>query len=410
MNLRTLRIAIGVLALAALATERTPSSAVADRDWPLKLEPMTSPAGDVSSAPQLTTAGDRAILSWMERVAPRSLFKFSERTATGWSAPKTVASGNDLVVNAADVPSVRALADGTLAATWMLANSPDPEAYDLRVAFSKDSGATWAKPVAPHHDRTETQHGFASLFQAPGAGLGLVWLDGRATSAKLAHPSDSMSLRAAAFNRAGTQLGETLIDARVCDCCPTSVAVTAEGPIVAFRDRSAREIRDIYVSRLVAGKWTTPVPVHNDGWQIEACPVNGPSVSARNRDVAVAWFTALNDEGKAYVAFSRDAGRTFGAPVRVDDESAIGHVDVEWLADGSAAVSWIEFAKERSQFKVRRVEPGGARSTAVTIAGAGDARVAGHPRLAQVRNELVFAWTETSGGASRVRVARAVAP
>jgi hypothetical protein len=410
MDFRTLRIAIGVVALATLATERAPSSAVADRDWPLTLEPLTSPAGDVSSGPQLTTEGDRAMLSWMERVVPRSVFKFSERTVSGWSAPRTVASGNDLVVNAADVPSVRALADGSLAAAWMLANSPDPEAYDLRLAFSKDSGATWTKPVGPHHDRTETQHGFASLFQAPGAGLGLVWLDGRATNAKLAHPSDNMSLRAAIFSRAGTQLREMPIDTRVCDCCPTSVAITSEGPIVAFRDRSAKEIRDIYVSRLVAGRWTTPVPVHNDGWRIEACPVNGPSVSARNRDVAVAWFTALNDEGKAYVAFSRDAGRTFGAPIRVDDESAIGHVDVELLKDGSAAVSWIEFAKERSQFKVRRIEPGGARSTALTIAGAGDGRVAGHPRLAQARNELLFAWTETMGGASRVRTARAVVP
>ena len=186
----------------------------------------------------------------MERAVPRSLFKFAERTATGWSEPRTIASGNDLVVNAADVPSVRALADGTLAAAWMLANSPDPEAYDLRLAWSKDGGATWSKPVNPHHDRTETQHGFASLFQAPGAGLGLVWLDGRATNPKLAHPTDNMSLRAAVFSRAGAQLSEVAIDTRVCDCCPTSVAVTAEGPIVAFRNRSDKEIRDIYVSRL----------------------------------------------------------------------------------------------------------------------------------------------------------------
>jgi hypothetical protein len=345
----------------------------------------------------------------MERAVPRSVFKFAERTATGWSEAKTVASGNDLVVNAADVPSVRALADGTLAAAWMLANSPDPEAYDLQLAWSKDGGATWSKPVSPHHDRTETQHGFASLFQAPGAtaGLGLVWLDGRATNPKLAHPSDNMSLRAAIFSRAGVELREMPIDTRVCDCCPTAVAVTAEGPIVAFRNRSDKEVRDIYVSRFTAGRWTTPVAVHNDGWEIDACPVNGPAVSARGRDVAVAWFTGLKDEGKAFVAFSHDAGRTFGQPVRVDDESAIGHVGVELLKDGSAAVSWIEFVNERQQFKVRRVEAGGARTAGIIIAGQGEARVAGHPRLTQDRDELLFAWTETTSGASRVRTARA---
>jgi hypothetical protein len=401
-------LTLAVVALALLATERIPlSSAPADSDWPLTIEPLPSPAADSSSAPQLTTEGDRAIVSWMERAVPRTLFKFSERTAAAWSAPATVAAGNDLVVNAADVPSVRPLGNGTLAAAWMLANSPDPEAYDLRLAFSRDRGATWTTPVSPHHDRTETQHGFATLFQAPGAGLGLVWLDGRATNPKLAQPGDNMSLRAAVFSQAGRQLREMPIDTRVCDCCPTSVAITSEGPIVAFRDRSEKEVRDIYVSRLAAGRWTTPVPVHADGWQIDACPVNGPSTSARNRDVVVAWFAALNNQGKAYLAFSRDAGRTFGTPVRVDDESAIGHVDVELLKDGSAAVSWIEFANERSQFKVRRIESTGGRSTAVTIAGAGDARVAGHPRLALVRDELLFAWTETMGGASHVRTARA---
>ena len=405
-----LRLAIGAGALTVLTTQSPTSAALADRDWPLTIEPVTTPAADSSSAPQLTTDGEHAMVSWIERVVPRTLFRFSERTASGWSAPRTVASGNDLVVNAADVPSVRALGDGTLAAAWMLANSPDPEAYDLRLAFSKDGGATWTTPVSPHHDRTATQHGFATLFQAPGAGLGLVWLDGRAANPKLAHPGDNMSLRAAVFSKAGRQLREAPIDTRVCDCCPTSVAVTSEGPIVAFRNRSQQEVRDIYVSRLAAGRWTTPVPVHADGWQIEACPVNGPSVSARNRDVVVAWFAALNDEGKAYVAFSRDAGRTFGPPVRVDDESAIGHVDVELLKDGSAAVSWIEFAKERSQFKVRRIEPDGGRSAAVTIAGAGFPRVAGHPRLAQVGDELLFAWTETTGGGSRVRTASAVVP
>jgi hypothetical protein len=289
----------------------------------------------------------------------------------------------------------------------MVANSPDPEAYDLRLAFSKDSGGTWSTPINPTRDRSETQHGFASLFQAPGAGLGMVWLDGRATNPKLAKPSDNMSLRGAIFSRAGAPLSEAAIDTRVCDCCPTAVAVTAEGPIAAFRNRSDKEIRDIYVSRYAAGKWTAPVAVHNDGWEIEACPVNGPAISARGRDVVVGWFTALKDEGKAFVAFSHDAGRTFGPPVRVDDETAIGHVGVEILKDGAAAVSWIEFANERQQFKVRRVESGGARTAGLTIAGTGEARVAGHPRLTQDKDGLLFAWTETANNASHVRTARA---
>src|SRR5262249_46893457 len=214
------------------------------------------------------------------------------------------------------------LDDGTLAAHWMQSNSPDPEAYDLRIAWSKDGGATWSPAVSPHHDGTKTQHGFASLFQAPGAGLGLVWLDGRATDPDAPNATGNMSLRSATFSREGKQLRDAALDTRVCDCCETSIAATSEGPIVAYRNRSAKEIRDIYVSRLSGGRWTTPVAVHNDNWEIDACPVNGPAISARARDVVVAWFAAPKEDGHAFVAFSKDGGRTFGAPQRIDDKSS----------------------------------------------------------------------------------------
>ena len=122
-----------------------------------------------------------------------------------------------------------------------------------------------------------------------------------------------MTVRAATFDRDGRQAGETLIDDRVCDCCPTAVALTSDGPIAAFRDRSPKEVRDISVSRLVNGAWTPSASVHDDGWTIDACPINGPAVAARGRDVVVAWFTAKQDQGQAFAAFSRDGGRTFGA-------------------------------------------------------------------------------------------------
>jgi hypothetical protein len=260
--------------------------------------------------------------------------------------------------------------------------------------------------VTPHHDGTKTEHGFASLYQMPGAGLGLVWLDGRQMKAgdHEGMAAGPMSMRAAVFNREGTQAAEMLVDDRVCECCPTAAAVTSSGPIVAFRDRTTDEIRDIYVSRLVNGKWTEPVAVHDDNWKIAACPVNGPALSANGRDVAIAWFTGVGDQGHVYAAFSSDAGETFGAPIRIDDVGAVGRVDVELLADGSAAVTWIEFADQRSQFRIRRIERSGAKSSSSTVAGIAASRASGYPRLARRRNELLFAWTEP-GDRPQVRTA-----
>jgi len=151
--------------------------------------------------------------------------------------------------------------------------------------------------------------------------------------------------------------------------------------------------------------------VHHDGWRITGCPVNGPAISARGRDVVVAWFTAKGDpkgdQGHAFVAFSHDAGRTFGAPVRIDDASALGRVGVELLMDGSAVATWVEFSAEHSQFRVRRIDVAGSKGQAVTVADTSGTR---YPRLALAGNDLLFAWTATENDSPRVKVARAPLP
>jgi hypothetical protein len=370
---------------------------------PLRVESVPSPAGANSSEPQFTVQGDRVILSWVEVNGERAALKFAERTGYGWSNAQTAASGSNFFINSFDVPSVHALADGSLAAHWeeRLGEDEDSDASKVMLSWSKDQGHTWSKPVSPHHDNTMTEHGFVSLFQAPGAGLGLVWIDGRATNPET--ESGDMSLRASVYDAAGKQLRETVVAARVCECCSTSVAETAEGPVVAFRNRSAAEVRDIYVTRLVNGAWSAPVNVHADSWKINACPINGPSVAARGRDVAVAWFMAKNDQGQAFVAFSHDAGRTFGAPVRVDDAGSLGRLGVQLLDDGSAAVIWIEKSSPRTQMRVRIVSAAGMRSAPVTVADTEGSR---YPRMMRRGDELLFAWTDTDKG-SQLRTARA---
>ena len=392
-------LALG-LATIALAVAQTP--APADRKSGFAVEPLASPAGKSSSEPQMTVQGDRVILSWLEVNGERTTLKFSERNATGWSAPRSVFSSADFFVNSFDVPSVRALADGTLAAHWMDTNGDDSDASKVMLSWSKDHGQTWSRPVSPHHDGTQTEHGFVSLFQAPDAGLGLVWIDGRETNPE--KETGDMSLRASVYDRNGKQLREMVVDPRVCECCSTAAATTSEGVIVAFRNRSADEIRDIYVSRFAAGVWSAPTVVHDDNWRITACPINGPAISANDKDVAVGWFTAKDDQGRAFLAFSHDGGRTFGTPIRVDDAGSQGRLGVQLLENGSAAVTWIEFANKRSTFRLRTISPTGVRSPAVTIAETSGGR---YPRIARSRDELLFSWTEGEGPAAHVRTARA---
>ena len=157
---------------------------------------------------------------------------------------------------------------------------------------------------------------------------------------------------------------------------------------------------DIHVTRLAGGRWTGPVPVSKDDWQFPACPVNGPALSARGRNVAVAYFQAKDGKPKSLVAFSSDAGQTFGTAIRLDEESSLGRVDVEMLPDGSAAAAYIDLAANRAEFRVKRVQPGGAASSPVTIANLASDRSSGYPRMALHNGELVFAWVDRDGGSS----------
>lgn len=402
----TLRFILGLFLVGVAPFGSTPPS-----DWTLDVRPLPSPAAANSGQPQLRVSTRGVILSWVERAGPKATLKFAERTAAGWSRPLTVASGDNWFVNWADVPSVMRLDNGTLAAHWLQKSGSGTYAYDVRLSFSPDDGRTWTPSTTPHHDGTQTEHGFASLFQMPGAGLGLVWLDGRSMKdGHSGHGGGEMSLRSAAFGTDRTQSAELLVDGRVCECCPTTAAVTSAGVIVAYRNRGTDEVRDIYVSRLENGKWTNGVAVHDDNWRIAACPVNGPVLSARDRTVAIAWFTIKDDQGQAFVAFSNDAGRTFGAPVRLDDGGTLGRVDIELLPDGSAVASYIESGSEKPLFRLRRVEASGARSVPVTAAGIDGNRTSGYPRLALHEQELVLAWIEREGDGLSVKTAAARLP
>lgn len=407
---RFMSTVIRLAAASALALGSVLATPEARRaNWSPAIERIPTPAAADSGQPQLSVSSRGVLLSWIERQNATATLKFAERTASGWTEPRSVASGDDWFVNWADVPSVIRLSDGTLAAHWLQKSAPDTYAYDVRLSYSRDAGRTWSTSFTPHHDGTKTEHGFASLVQLPGGGLALVWLDGRAMTqgshAAGGHGGGAMSVRFAAFDPAWKQTSDVLVDPRVCECCPTTLAVTSEGPIAAYRDRSDAEIRDIHVSRLVNGGWTQPTAVHDDGWKIPACPVNGPMLSARRRDVALAWFTVNDEQGRAFVAFSRDAGRTFSTPIRLDDGGSLGRVDLELLQDGAAVATWIEFADQRAQFRMRRVEPSGAKSAAITIAGIEGNRASGYPRVARHAEELVFAWTESANGKLQVQTA-----
>ncbi len=382
---------------------------------PFNLTALASPAGLSSAEPHLSRSpSGQVVLSWLTRHEADVSLNFASLTDTGWSASSTVARGDNWFVNWADFPSVAPITDEFWAAHWLIKRAGGTYAYDVGISVSTDGGRTWSEPSLPHTDGTRTEHGFVSLFTTPG-GAGVMWLDGRNTSQDghadheshaSAAPATGMTLRTAIITPAQAITAEQLVDELVCDCCQTDVAIAASGPVAVYRNRTDKEIRDIYVSRLVDGRWLPGKPVADDGWEIAGCPVNGPAIAAEGSNVAVAWFTAANATPRVRFARSNNGGDSFAAAMDIEVAGVEGRVDVDLLDDGDAVVSWMHRGQSGpGELRLRRVSADSQLGPVHVVAEISSARLSGFPQMIRRGNDLVLAWTDAAGQASNIRTA-----
>ena len=384
------------------AAERAPSETA-------KLVSLPSPAGSRSGEPFLATDTAGAVhMTWVEKTGDSThAVRYARLDGDAWSAPSTIVERRDLFVNWADFPGVIVTPSGRLLAYWLQRSGAGRYAYGVRVSQSADRGATWSPDTVLHTDRSAGEHGFVALWLAPGDSVRAAWLDGRQMSpGPGGHGSGAMSLQSVAVASSGTLGPEQPLDLRTCDCCQVAATVTPSGPVVAYRDRTENEIRDIAVVRQVDGAWTKPTVVHADGWHIEACPVNGPALASRGDTVAIAWFTGAQDTARVRVAFSVDGGKSFAAPVRVDGGTPAGRVGITLDTNGDAIVSWLErVPPENAEVRVRRVARSGTMGEPFTVSRTSAARASGFPRIVRSGDSLLAAWT-VPGDSARVMVGR----
>lgn len=402
----TVLLAGGALA-SCVAPDRGTSDSASAQVLPVTIDSVPNPSGMGSAEPNLAVALDgRLYMSWLEPDSTGHALRFAAFDGAAWSPARTIASRADFFVNWADFPSIVVLDTNRLAAHWLQRTGSGSYAYGVRIAQSSDKGLTWSSPVTPHRDSSDTEHGFVAMWPE-GDRMGAVWLDGRKFTKEGHSESNEMMLVSTTLGADGSRGPEIRLDERTCDCCQNAVALTDNGPIVAYRNRSTDEIRDIYVTRRVDGQWLAGVPAHSDNWKIAACPVNGPALAASGNHVALAWFTAPGDSAQVNLVFSDNAGATFSQPTRIDGGNPAGRVDVVLLTDGSALVSWVERAGgDTAAVRVRRVASNGTAGLPMTVTSASAARASGFPKMVTMGADVMFAWT-VAGRPSAIRVARA---
>ena len=348
----------------------------------------------------------RLAMSWTEPDDVGFAVKMAILDGQSWGSAQTIVRSESLFVNWADFPSIIDLPNGTLAAHWLQGAEPYAYEYDLNIALSSDDGATWGETIVPHRDGTTAQHGFASLLSVAEDQFLTVWLDGRAygneVTFDLARDTpDAMQLRSTQIRSDGTLSEDIVLDNQTCSCCQTSAAATGDGTLlVAYRDRTDAEIRDIAVVRQVAGEWMQPKIVHDDGWEISGCPVNGPAIDAFGRTAVVAWFTAANNVPAVKIAFSSDNGESFDAPIPIDFGGAIGRVDAMMLDDNRALITWVEWTGSAEVLIACTVSTDTACDDPHLITTNTGSSSVNFPRMAWVEDKVYLAWTQALEGGS----------
>lgn len=365
--------------------------------------PYEHPATGLSSMPRLFANDSVLYMSWTEEVADTAYLKYAYTQDDRWSSPVTLAKGTDWFVNWADFPQI-AVSQGNLLATYLKKSDTATFAYDIRYVLRRRDGKEIRGKL--HSDSTMTEHGFVSVVPINDGGFFLSWLDGRHTAGGHGHDHQgAMTLRGGYLDVDGN-ITDSELDARVCDCCTTSATSLPEGVLVAYRDRSEEEVRDISVVRNINGNWTESMNVHDDNWIIPGCPVNGPSVVSNDDQVALGWFTAADDRARVMFSLSHDRGNSFEPPLRLDNGNATGRVSICSLGDAGYGALWMEPSGDTEVLKLKQLDKQGSVIAELQVTGISAERASGFPQIARLGDQLYIAWTEILDSGNRILMAR----
>lgn len=364
---------------------------------------IKSPAA-INSAQPFLFSGDKTLLSWIENEQD-SLYtlKYSELINEQWDAAKTITSGSDWFVNWADFPAI-AEQNGHILTHFLQMSAEGTYTYDIKMKLGSGSDNTWKNDFILHNDGTKSEHGFVTTLPYKNDSFFVTWLDGRNTSGGHDHSgAGAMTLRSAEIQLTGEIIDETELDHKTCDCCQTSAAITSNGPIVIYRDRSDEEIRDIYIVRKTDSVWTRPKAVFNDDWKIAGCPVNGPKAVAIDNSLAVVWYTGANEIPKVKLIFSKDGGEKFNEPILIDEIQTVGRVDVAMLDKEHVLVSWVTSEESTTVIKALKVSNLGKKGKELVVAAFDPSRSSGFPQLEVVNDDALFAWVDVTGEKTNIK-------
>ena len=302
----------------------------------------------------------------------------------------------DLFINWADFPSIYEFGKDTLAVHWLEYSGEGVYDYDVRIRFSVDGGNSWSEDIIPHTDGKKTEHGFVSFFQSPKNEVGMIWLDGRHMSMASDHDhgGGDMALFTSIFSNDFSQKTETMLDGKVCECCPTASWWNDDRIVLAYRNRDDDELRNVHLIEYDKGNWRELGAITDDKWKIPGCPVNGPSLAGDNQQIGILWFTAPDGQAQIKFSQSNNSGKSFSDAIILSQTTPLGRVDLSY--DYSQFFgSWIEMDESAGCYLVVKIIENEKNHTNPEIYSTDIScdRGSGYPQIEVWENQMLILWT-----------------
>jgi hypothetical protein len=315
-----------------------------------------------------------------------------------WGAAQAIAEDSEMLVNWADRPQLAFGPDGAAYAHWLRFDERGDFAYTIQAVRSADGGKSWSEAVSPHKGGQVAEYGFAQWMPFDG-GAALAWLDGRDFDENADPVTARMEVRLAQWFAGEPWSQEFVLDSSACTCCPMATLVHPSGPVeLVYRDRLEGEIRDF--NRILvdpaSGSFQNLGPLHRDGWEIAACPVNGASISKNAERTLAVWYTAAEDTARVRFAWREAESAAFDAPHDLHQNTPLGRVTTATDERGHFYAMWLETNETGGiAWMGQSWHPTGAAvyPTPVALIPASESRAGGFPTAVGLEAGVLVAWT-----------------
>ena len=343
-------VAFALLLAATLAYEPAAAMEHQHDAKPRQAKPALAVGAALDSRGRIWLAKAENQLLWVSRSDDGGQ-QFSRPVAVS-PEPESIAADGE------NRPKIAVARDGTVLLSWTQ-SLPQNYSGNVRFARSTDGGQRFSAPMTLNDDGRITSHRFDALATDGEGRVAVAWLDAR--------DRDAAREQGGTFSGVSVYLAQSVdngahfdanrkLTAHTCECCRTSLAWTAEGPVAFWRNLYGTNTRDFAIAKLDDG---AILRATDDEWQIDACPHHGGGLAVDGRGTLhLVWFT--NGRNRQGLFYKRITGNQETAPMAIGNLAAqAGHPSVA-AAGGMVVLAWREFNGSAYVVQAMRSDDGGA--------------------------------------------------